>query len=1045
MADDDNMDSQYTSPNDGRDWGYHCFNLVNILDTQAANKGISIDWQNDVWLTEMKMWARTDDRNDPDPDRKWRFVNTVLDESAFGDYGFEQPETEITAHAFQVDGKVIHNVDAKVTKGDDHNIVLTYSATNTNACSFSIPLPMVVEPDATELYERGLDDFDHVGTGVNQTMEFITETSYEIMTEKPADLADYSVQLGREGAYLNKAVVDIKYSGYYYRWDTPVDGTRMRFDAYAVERTVNSEDTAPHVTTTVTFDTDDSGESYSFTHATSAATVQSEMRSKWEHLGKMDLRVSRHGDCKNGYYYDFNGNARGNLGQLRAVHKVSDEFKERNEDVANAFYDVRDDFWQGGPYQRIIPGSMMSIPKHVPEVVVVTNGQRSKCGAHYQEEMDPLTWTDNMLDGCSFTISADHTPAVYATSVSEEDVIAEGDIITVDVIFPGDTEVSSDSFVEIGAARCEINSYEEVTVGPVNGTFQATRLTVTVGEIPSGEQLLTFRDPAFGIAKSEIMIQSLLTIDSYSPESGSIYGGSIVTVVGKGFEEGIVVQVFDSQQDCISIEGEVTYNEMKCVTQPADESERRKRRQIFDESTPSITGMSRTKISVIGGDSITITGSAFGSTMNNSRVDVQGLFDANECVPDPKYVQRGCLGYRTSNSGDWEITSWTDTEIVATTAMLDQGAYELQITSAENGFSNKFNFDYAVEVTGVSPRYSSLVGGRMVTISGFGFATDTITPNSKLNADTTVEVFAVGGLSGFWRNRCHVKQVSTTEIVCETGYAVNEPILMSTGENFENITIKAGEAIRWKWSFTVDGESPNMQFQECDEPNCEEATSDDKIWGPTIKESTGDFVKLFETPGTYYYSTGFIDNAFSSWLNGMIVVEEAVERPEWLEVIVTDSFSDRQWGGVNEKWPHIAAHVGTPTPLDGSDDGASELAGCTATTTNTATMFDGELETHSIIYSWAFTPVATDMSSNGDLTPFMEANLTVTNFEVSGDCAAATQFAAVERYGPEIRPKNFFFKASEGISGTYTIDHADMMDPLMEYEFDFVLAGRGRA
>jgi hypothetical protein len=194
MADDDNIDSQYTSPNDGRDWGYHCFNLVNILDTQAANKGISIDWQNDVWLTEMKMWARHDDRHDPDPDRKWRFENTVLDESAFGDYGFEQPETEITAHAFQVDGKVIHNVDARVTKDTDHNIVLTYSATNTNACSFSVPLPMVVEPDAIELYERGLDDFDHVGTGVNQTMEFITETTYEILNEKPADLADYSVQ-----------------------------------------------------------------------------------------------------------------------------------------------------------------------------------------------------------------------------------------------------------------------------------------------------------------------------------------------------------------------------------------------------------------------------------------------------------------------------------------------------------------------------------------------------------------------------------------------------------------------------------------------------------------------------------------------------------------------------------------------------------------------------------------------------------------------------------------------------------------------------------
>jgi len=108
--------------------------------------------------------------------------------------------------------------------------------------------------------------------------------------------------------------------------------------------------------------------------------------------------------------------------------------------------------------------------------------------------------------------------------------------------------------------------------------------------------------------------------------------------------------------------------------------------------------------------------------------------------------------------------------------------YDLEIYAHGNGWSNKVPITIALEITGVTPKMTSLAGGRTVTIHGFGFASDTRTPVKMLNNDLRIEVFA--GTS-----RCHIEKVSKTEVECQSGHHVIEHDVTSIGENFRNVTV----------------------------------------------------------------------------------------------------------------------------------------------------------------------------------------------------------------------------------------------------------------
>ena len=87
--------------------------------------------------------------------------------------------------------------------------------------------------------------------------------------------------------------------------------------------------------------------------------------------------------------------------------------------------------------------------------------------------------------------------------------------------------------------------------------------------------------------------------------------------------------------------------------------------------------------------------------------------------------------------------------------------------------------------------------------------------------------------------------------------------------------------------FKVDGAAPEIYFQEV--ANYGDATGND-FWSPKFNVANDYFVKMFTQPGTFYYSTGYVDVFETLWLSGMVIVEPAVERAEEIEVLVTDVF-----------------------------------------------------------------------------------------------------------------------------------------------------------
>ena len=78
-------------------------------------------------------------------------------------------------------------------------------------------------------------------------------------------------------------------------------------------------------------------------------------------------------------------------------------------------------------------------------------------------------------------------------------------------------------------------------------------------------------------------------------------------------------------------------------------------------------------------------------------------------------------------------------------------------------------------------------------------------------------------------------------------------------------------------------------------------------------EQTGDFTKMFTTKGTYFYTTGFVDGAFTTVIRGKIVVGDAKERAAELEILVSEVFASRQeslgFGGVNQAKEYTADHI----------------------------------------------------------------------------------------------------------------------------------------
>ena len=244
----------------------------------------------------------------------------------------------------------------------------------------------------------------------------------------------------------------------------------------------------------------------------------------------------------------------------------------------------------------------------------------------------------------------------------------------------------------------------------------------------------------------------------------------------------------------------------------------------------------------------------------------------------------------------------------------------------------------------------------------------------------------------------------------------------------------------------MNGANPKIQFQEVLAYGDAEG---DTLWmSEPVTAGNGDFVKTFIDEGTYIYSTGYVDDEFSVHLNGIITVTRATERAQELTILLADSFSDRQWGEVNEIWEHTATHVA------GGGRKRREST-CNFAKTNQENPLENPPSNHYLIYSFADTPIVDKFEINPDSvtnetinSPDMEITLTTRGgITAQGDCASKIELSAAFRRGPEIRPQ-YFFEKSDGtpkIDGNYKLDNEGTMDIRETYEFNLNLEGLGNA
>ena len=313
------------------------------------------------------------------------------------------------------------------------------------------------------------------------------------------------------------------------------------------------------------------------------------------------------------------------------------------------------------------------------EIVVITHGIHSICE----------------LSDCIFNYSISHTPVVtdvYPTSFY-------GDTETSIELLFNDSLPSPPIDVMIGMYPCEVTN--------ISNDTSSSSITCTFDPIEAG--LYTIKVvTSFGVAvfNSSSVVTSEGEVVSIVPASGSVEGGTILTISGYGFSSQTSNNVvLIGNQSCQIIYS--NYSTMQCITPPqasidnytvtiiANHISININETYYDYgNTPEVTAIVPTSGQV--GDNVTITGSLFSNTATDNVVTIGST---------------NCIVYAASES-----------EINCTVGGALAGTHVVDILVYNIGkASGLVSFEYTLRVSTLSPMEGSFAGKNILTIYGAGF------------------------------------------------------------------------------------------------------------------------------------------------------------------------------------------------------------------------------------------------------------------------------------------------------------------------------------
>ncbi|XP_026145815.1 PKHD1 like 1, tandem duplicate 1 isoform X2 [Carassius auratus] len=549
---------------------------------------------------------------------------------------------------------------------------------------------------------------------------------------------------------------------------------------------------------------------------------------------------------------------------------------------------------QGGIFKQRIMGDFLRVPTNKPQVEVFINGIRSWCSGD-----------------CGFNWSESKTPKVTGISPTQGSS-SLGTVLTI----TGSGFDGGNVTVKTGDVECSV--------------LQVTNTSITcqVGPARAGVQPVSLSFSLVGNAQyqnnNSFNFTHLLGVTSINPTTGSVAGGTILTVSGYGYSSDTAVTIGTQPCNIINVE----LSQLRCIVPAGSEGEQRvtitaaEMTAVSDgfftysnNLTAIITSVSPQTTTVFGRRVLTIFGTNFESHDNGSSV----LIGEAEC----------------------ELLDWTNENITCLLPILPPAEYNVHVRVGNQGYpltsaGVKTTIEYLLEVTGFSPSLGSLYGGTTITITGSGFSPvaedDNVTLGDRQCRVTAASDHHLECVTQS-RDKTHTVTNQGFHPVYGQGYAWSPSALIAS----------VGDTVVWLWDAPAFVSGLGYRVFSVSSPSSTDYDGNAFSSGDT-RTAKGLFAYRFTSPGVYYYSSGYIDTGNQKTLQGVVTVMPLEESTVGLQVFVTG----------------IEASVNIVSPQMNSSD-----SDCVAT----SDCFQGQLEfneTSDSLY-FSFTSCATPTVSH--ITP----------------------------------------------------------------------------
>ncbi|MEE6507574.1 hypothetical protein FKM82_026763 [Ascaphus truei] len=477
---------------------------------------------------------------------------------------------------------------------------------------------------------------------------------------------------------------------------------------------------------------------------------------------------------------------------------------------------------EGGLFRQRLQGDLVRTLHKQPQVEVSINGIPSKCAGD-----------------CGFSWSVENTPVIEGIDFIEASQV---------LIIRG-----------TGFSNSSANDTTYVTIGDVNCTIfnvSANEIRCLIQKASAGTCPVTVHIAALGFATSSGRNLTTFTYQSalsaVSPSSGSLAGGTLVTILGTGFSGKSKVQFGSSDCDvvfanlsmiqCRTQAGSAGYTNIVVLTNGINAT----LPDSFHYSalyTPVVTEISPNRSSVLGNTSLTIFGYNFSSQSSHTAVFIG---------------KEAC-----------QLLEWNPTNITCLLPPLSPGVYTILVQVETWGFAsfsevNKTLIEYILEVNRIFPHHGSLYGGTKVTLTGSGFSTNPEKNEVRIG-------FMPCSVTSSTDNELQCVIQSPAKVFTVTNDGKHPVYGLGYAWSPSTLDIFAGDTVRWQWQ--AQPYLLNVGYRVFSVSSPGNITYDGKGFiSGSRRVNSGFFSYQFTSPGIYYYSSGYVNVAQTIFLQGVIHV-----------------------------------------------------------------------------------------------------------------------------------------------------------------------------